>query len=404
MPKISKDEWKERSKNVLAQGFPGTNSKRWTQYPAAAPSHTNGHGINCYLYDAAGTRYLDFPSALGALSLGYSNTRVLEAVQRQAVKGCSFTLPTTLEIEVAETLGAIIPAAQKIRFLKTGGEATSAAVRIARAATGRFRILSQGYHGHGDIWTSLTPPRLGVTDGFDIDPLQYQDIPNHEYPNTIAATIVEALHLELNEAQQRWLQSLREYCTKHGIVLIFDEIITGFRVPKWTVSNMWNIQPDIICLGKGMANGYPLAVVAGKAEIMDAAEYFISSTFSGEAVSLAACKATIREIEATGKSFKDLMYYGQRLQDRLNALHPEIKFEGYGTRAMFNITNPTAALFAQEAVKSGILFGKAHFFHFGHLEANIEEYVMNIANGIVQQIKEGRVKLEGEGPKETFKR
>lgn len=399
-------EWKERSKNVLAQGFPGTNSKRWTQYPASAPSHCDGRGIGPYLFDAWGHKYLDFPSGLGSIILGYSNTRVTEAVQRQALKGCSFTLPTTLEVEVAEQLSAMVPAARKIRFLKTGGEATSAAVRIARAVTGRFIVCSQGYHGHGDMWTSLTSPALGVKDSFKILPLEVGNLPDHPYavPGDIAAIIVEALHLEMSDEQQEWLKSLRNFCTEHGIILIFDEIITGFRVPKYSVAHMWDIEPDIICLGKAIANGYPLAVVAGKPEVMDAAEYFISSTFSGEAISLAACQATMRELESNSKSLKDLHYYGMRLQDKLNALHPEIKFEGYGTRAMLNMTNPTTALFCQEMVKAGILFGKAHFYHFGHLNENVEPHVMNVAEAVMEQIKMERVKLEGEAPMETFRR
>lgn len=399
---------------MLAQGFPGTNSKRHTQYPEASPSYCAGHGSGPYLFDAFGRKYLDFPSALGALILGYTNTRVIEAVQRQAFKGCSFTLPTTLELEVAEHVAALIPVAQKTRFLKTGGEATSAAIRIARTYTNRPLILSQGYHGHGDLWTSLTEPALGIKDDFKIinlpawaDPSKLLDPDSLEQaapPEKTAAIIVEALQLEMTDQWQSYLRSLREYCTRHGIVLIFDEIITGFRVPNYSVSGMWGIEPDLICLGKAIANGYPLAVVAGKSELMDCAEYFISSTFSGEAISLAACQATLRELESSARSLKDLQFYGQRLQDKLNMLDPEIRFEGYGTRAMLNVTNPKTSLFVQEMAKAGILLGKAHFFHFAHLQENVEAFVMNVADGVMQQIKDGKVKPEGRQPTETFKR
>lgn len=396
---------------MLAQGFPGTNSKRWTQYVnGPTPTHTHGYGLGCYLHDAWGNRYLDFPSALGSLILGYSNTRVIEAVQKQAFRGCSFTLPTTLEVEVAEHLRALVPVAERIRFLKTGSEACAAAVRIARAATGRPIVLSQGYHGHNDLFTSLTDPALGVQDQFFIRSLRFYEDP-YEYvkehsdldPKQIACLIVEALYLEMSDDWANYLRLLRRFCTEHGIVLIFDEIITGFRVPDWTVSKMYSVEPDLICMGKAIANGYPLALVGGKKELMDACEYFISSTFSGDAISLAACLATIREIELRYQ-FKDLLFYGRRLQDRLNMLHPEIRFEGYGTRAMLNATNPTTALFMQEMMKAGILFGKAHFFHFGHLEANIEEYVIAVGKGVIHQMQDGKVKLEGIAPQETFKR
>lgn len=388
--------WVERSKNVLAQSSPGTNSKRWTQYvDGVYPSHTNGTGLGPYLHDAWGNKYIDFICGLGSVSLGYSNQNVNEAVIRQVMKGATHSLPTTLEVEVAEMISSIIPSAEKIRFLKTGNEAACAAIRIARSYTGKPYILNDGYHGHADIFTSLTEPSIGVAEKFRI-------VNNFHLDADAAAVMVEAAKLDLTEKWQKEITDLRQKCRENNVLFIIDEIVTGFRVPKWTVSNLWNLDPDIILLGKGIANGYPLAVVAGKKEIMDCSEYFISSTFSGEAVSLAAAKATIEEIQQ--KSLDNLMFYGQRLQDKLNTLHPDIKFEGYGTRAMLNMTNPTTALFAQEMCKAGFLFGKGHFFNFSHLEANLEQLVMNSAEGVVDQIKKGNVKLEGVMPVETFRR
>lgn len=395
-----------RQKNCLAQGHTGTNSKRFTQYPSSAPRFFT-HGAGPYAYDLTGARYIDFVSGLGSCILGYAHPKVEEAVQAQSRQGSLFSLAHPLEIEVAEMIQSIIPAAQKIRFLKTGGEACSAAVRIARAATGRKVIFSQGYHGHGDLWTSLTEPALGVDGHFHIKKLEPYEIPKDAdgvHPKEIAAIIVEALSLEMADKWQRYLSRLRDYCDQHGIVLIFDEVITGFRVPKWTASEYYSVKPDIIVLGKAIANGHPLAVVAGKKEIMDCGEYFISSTYSGELLSLAACKAVITEIQLRNKSFEDLLFYGKRLQDRLNMFDPEIIFEGYGTRAMLNITEPKTALFAQEAAKAGILFGKAHFFHFGHLEANLEEIVVNICKPLMNKIQNGEVRLDGDLPAQTFKR
>lgn len=347
---------------------------------------------------------MDFVGALGALSLGYSNQRVVEAVQRQAAKGVSFSLPTTLEVEVAEMLTALIPSVNRVRFLKNGDDASRAAIRIARAATGRQYILSDGYHGHSDIFTSLTPPALGIVDKFKILPLSEgtKDLPVGAFLPQCAAVIVEALRLDMSSEWQKYLTNLRDECRKKGVLFIMDEIVTGFRVPKWTVSNLWNLDPDIVLIGKGMANGYPLSAILGKREIMDQCEYFISTTFSGEAISLAACRATLEELQK--RSFEDLLFYGKRFQDKLNSLHSEIRFEGYGTRAMLNTTNPTTTLFMQEMVKAGFLFGKAHFFHFGHLEENIEDITMATAATVVDRIKRGEVRLEGRAPTETFKR
>lgn len=399
--------WIERSKNVLAQSYPGTNSKRWTQYVQGVyPSHTNGHGSGPYLYDAWGNRYLDFICALGASSLGYSHPKVQEAAHRQILKGASHSLPTTLEIEVAEKIASIIPSAEKMRFLKTGSEAASAAIRIARASTGKQIVWNDGYHGHADIFTSITSPALGVRDGFYLWDLKEEEgsfIKSFgTYLGETAAVIVESVKLDLSEVWQKKITELRNYCREHKIIFIIDEIITGFRVPQWTLSNLWNLDPDIILLGKGVANGFPLSIVAGKKEIMDSCEYFISSTFSGEAVSLAACEATIDSMHQL--NFEDLMFYGKRLQSKLNALHPDIQLEGWGTRAMLNVTNLTTALFMQEMCKAGFLFGKAHFFNFAHLKENIESIVMSAAEAIVDKIKKGEVKLEGSLPGETFKR
>lgn len=388
---------------MLAQGYPGTNSKRWNQYVEGVyPSHCSGRGLGPYLFDAWDNRYVDFVAGLGSIILGYSNGRVVDAVQRQCAVGANHSLPTTLEIEVAEQISALVPAAKRIRFLKTGSEACSAAVRIARGITGRRVVLSQGYHGHSDLFTSLTLPRVGVKDDFQILSLDFYEQPTFAKPQEIACIIVEALYLEMSEKWRTYLEYLRKYCTQHGIVLIFDEVITGFRVPDWTVSKMWGIEPDIIVMGKAIANGWPLALVAGKPEVMDGSEYFVSSTFSGEATSLAACQATMQELHR--KNFQDLIFYGNRLQTILNSAHPEIRFEGYGTRAMLNTTNPTTGLFMQEMCKAGFLFGKAHFFHFAHMESEVERLVLSAAEGIIEQIKQGKVKLEGQAPQETFKR
>jgi len=390
--------WVERAKNVMAQNAPGTNSKRWQMFvDGVYPSHTNGTGQGPYLEDAWGNRYIDFVCGLGAVSLGYSNQAVIDAVYRQALKGASHSLPTTLEVEIAEHLSGTIPPAQKVRFLKTGNEASLASIRIARALTGRKEILTRGYHGHGDIFVSLTPPALGIADTFEIRPLQDNDITT----NT-AAVLVEALELSFTDDWCAYLRGIRKRCQEVGAMFIMDEIVTGFRVPNWTVSQLWSIDPDMILLGKGMANGYPLSAVGGKKEVMDASEYFISSTFSGDAISLAACGATLDELQK--RDFKDLMFYGARLQKRLNELHPDIKFDGYGTRCMLNVTTPTTGLFMQEMVKAGVLFGKAHFFNFSHLESNIESIVIAAAEAAAQRIKMGLVKPEGLMPQETFKR
>lgn len=390
-------DWLQRSKDVWAQGFPATNSKRHTHFVSGVYPAFASHGVGPYIVDSNGSRYLDFVCGLGAVSLGYSNQKIIEAVTRQIQKGASFSLPHTLEVEVAEYIRGLVPCAERIRFLKNGDDASRAAIRIARAYTNRTRVLSDGYHGHSDIFTSLTEPALGVKEKFEIYPLDDDCI-----DSAVACVIVEAMKLSDKPQYFQWLRRIREKCREVGAVFVMDEIVTNCRVPQLTVSKWQDIDPDLILLGKGMANGYPLSVVGGKKDLMNCGEYFISTTFGGEAVSLAACRATLEELEK--RSFSDLIFYGKRLLEKLNALSPDIQWEGWGSRAQLNTEHPKTHLLMQEAVKSGIFLGKAFFFNFAHLESNCESMVFSALQTIVERIKRGEIKLKGEPPNYSFKR
>lgn len=385
--KVSHKTNASRIEDSFAQGFTGTNSKRHTQYPENFPPVLE-RGERCYVFDPNGKQYCDFISGLGSIILGYSNSRVIEAVKKQVNLGASFSLPTIKEIEVAEQLRALIPDIEKLRFLKTGNEASLAAIRIARAYTNRQIVLTKGYHGWGDPFTSLTPPALGVKDDYFIYQLS-EDL--HEIDqfggSKIACIIVEAIELDNGNAWRDWLKNLRVVTKKHGIILIVDEIITGFRVPGYTASNYWSIKPDLVLLGKGIANGYPLSVIGGNAALMDS-DYFVSSTFSGEAVSLAAAGATIEEIERN-RSLDDLLFYGTKLQNSLNKLHPDLKLQGYGSRCSLDVTKPIPAAFSELMCDAGYLFGKAFFYNFAHLDSNIESLVIPIAEAVMDKIKRG---------------
>jgi glutamate-1-semialdehyde aminotransferase len=392
--------WYERQTQILAQGRTSPVSKDASQFiNGIYPTHTNGSGYKCYLEDSDGNKYVDMISGLGAISLGYGDPKVTEAAIRQLRKGVSFSLPTTLEVEVAELLQSLIPCTDKWRFFKNGKDCADAAERIARAYTKRDRIYSRGYHGCSSLWTSLTEPRIGVVDSFKAS--SFEKTSDIEWGDT-AGVIVEAYHLEDSAEYIAELRELREACRKNGAVFIIDEIVTGFRVPRLTVSNLYQLDPDIILLGKGMANGFPLSAIGGKRDIIDCGEWFFSTTFSGEAVSLAACQATIEKIQT--KSLHDLMFYGKRLQTKLNELHPEIQWKGYGTRALLNTDNPTTQLLMQECADAGYLLGKAWFFNFSHLEEDIEPRLLTACRAIIENINQGRVKLRGTPPVQIFKR
>jgi glutamate-1-semialdehyde 2,1-aminomutase len=372
--------WIERGNNSLCQGFPGTNSKRHTCYPSNYPSHVV-RGEGPYVYDAWGNRYLDFVCGLGCLLLGHNHPKVVEAVQKQVVNGCSYSLPHVLEIEVAEKIQEMFPQIDKVRFLKTGNEGTLAAVRIARSYSGLNWVYSEGYHGWGDLWTSMTLPACGVEDDFKISSA------SDKYD--LGTYICEPVALDASEERKA---VLKENIERYKVT-IFDEVVTGLRVPKFSVGRWWDLTPSITVLGKAIASGYPLSVVAGKEDVMDC-DYFVSSTYSGDAVSLAACKATLEEVQKKGT--EDLLYYSKRFQDHFNKICEPIgvNITGYGSRGQINLyEEPNAALLLQEMCKAGVMFGRAFFFSHSHLEANIEDTVMNLLNDVVTKIQNGKVKL-----------
>ena len=300
------------------------------------------------------------------------------------------SLPTDLELEVAESFKSLFPFIDKVRFLKTGSEACQAAIRFARAKTETRDIFCSGYHGWHDDFTSLTSPSAGVVGNHFID--------TKEDKQKIA--IIEPIELEMSEAAKTKLIGMR---SKYE-VLIADEIITGFRVPKYSVSSYYNVAPDIICFGKAIANGMPLSVVAGTKVIMDNPDVFVSSTFSGECLSLVACQTVIREI--LKRNLTALYERANLFMDNVNSVISSIgvKIEGYGTRGMLNTSDYNTAIFMQEACKAGLLFGKAYFYNFAHMEEEIEDFAMTIIHDVVSKIKKGKVRLEGKLPNSGFKR
>lgn len=394
-------EWQKRSEDILAQGSTGTNSKRLSQYVKGVyPTHlVKADGP--YVWDDKGRRYIDFVGGLGAIILGNGHPRVMEAVQYQLRRGITCgSLPSTLEIETAELVRSIFPQMEKIRFLKTGSEACSAAIRIARAYTNNSYVLSEGYHGHHDIFTSLTPPACGVKDDFKI----VKNKARNNYGST-ACYITEPVMLTDSDERKNCLKNKMEYTRLQKGLVIFDEVVTGCRTEYFSVANKWEMDPEIMVLGKAIANGFPLSVVGGKKDVMDSKEYFISSTFSGETIGLAACKATLEELQT--KSLKDLNFYAKRFVNKFNDICApiEVKIEGWGPRGMLSMTDYKTALVAQEMCKAGVIFGKAFFYHFGHMETpGMEEIVFNVLSDAVERIKADMVQLEGELPKETFVR
>lgn len=390
-----------RAQDCIAQGAL-TNSKRPSCHVQGIyPTHVaRGHGA--YLWDHNGKKYLDFICGLGANILGYANERVNQAVAAQLGNGATLSFSTHHELEAAEKVKELVPFVDAVKFLKTGSEACSAAIRIARAATGRHWVLSDAYHGWHDDFVSLTPPAYGIpseADGYAraIDQLRTFG----QIGSDVAAVIVEPVVTDASEERRAYLQKLRAECTKHGVMLIFDEVITGFRWPRFTVANNWSITPDLIVIGKAMANGLPLAAVGGKYAVMNTPnEYFVSSTFAGETLSLVAAKATMTLLQ-TKFDLATLWERGAAFLEGFNKLWPEsIRIEGYPSRGAFKGDPKVRALVFQEACLAGILFGPSFFLSFAHVDEM--HGVLDTCRDIIGRVKRGEVKLKGELPQSPF--
>lgn len=358
------------------------------------PTHAQ-KGLGCRLW-CEGRPYIDYVCGLGTNLFGYANQTITNAAVGALNGGAVLSLSSDLEISFGRKLKELVPFVERMKILKTGTEACISAIKIARAHTKRPMILTEGYHGHADEFVSLTPPAAGCMARKYIDPLA-GDFSNLDQ-NT-AAVIVEPIMTDASETRKDWLRSLRAKCTETGTLLIFDEIITGLRVPKNTVSRYWGIEPDIICLGKAIGGGLPLSVVGGKAEVMNQPDYFVSSTFAGDRVALSAGIAAI-EMCLTVKTPERLWEQGVKFLTGFNSLLTDVKIEGYPSRGVFKGDELTKALLWQEACLAGLLFGPSWFFNHHHAEYT--DMVLNTLSDIAKKIKSGGVKLFGQMPKTPF--
>jgi glutamate-1-semialdehyde aminotransferase len=392
---VSSDfELHRRAQDSIAQGYL-TNSKRpETFVKGVYPTHV-ARGQGCYLWDHKGKKYIDFICGLGTNLLGYGNESVSSAIRQWLPNGWSHSFGTHLEIELAEKLKGIVPFVDLWRFLKTGTDACLAAIKIARAATGRSLVLSEGYHGWSDDFVSLTEPALGVPRPRPIKTL------GAVIPDDTAAVIVEPVVTDASPERLDWLRHLRTQCDKVGALLVFDEVITGLRFPKWTVSSYAGVTPDLIVLGKALANGMPLAAVGGKKAVMQSGEWFISSTYAGEVLSLAAAAATITTIERR-LPLQHLWDSGRRWLERFNAVADGVvRIDGYPTRGVLVGASPEhKALFMQEACMAGMLFGPSWFWNFPHAECAFD--ALGPIEAVCGRIRRGEVRLEGEMPRSPF--
>lgn len=293
----------DRALEVIPLGAQ-TFSKSLTQYPRGAAPFFIERAMGARCWDVDGNEYVDFNNALCSVTLGHCDADVNAAVSAQLEKGTIFSLSNELEIEVAERIVELVPCADKVRFGKNGSDATAGAVRVARAFTGREHVAVSGYHGWQDWYIGSTARNKGVpaetrslSHSFPYNDLEALERLLGEHPGRFAAVILEPMNVAW--PKPGFLQGVVDLAHAHGAVAVFDETITGFRYGLGGAQELFGVTPDLACFGKGLANGYPLAAVAGRADIMkEFEEVFFSFTMGGETLSLAAARAAVDKSRA----------------------------------------------------------------------------------------------------------
>ena len=356
-------------------GAQTVSKSRLALTPGLAPLYGDS-AKGCRIWDIDGNEYVDLINSLAAVTLGYSDPEINEAVIAQVPKGTGISLSHPIELEVAEKICSLVPSAEMVRFGKNGSDATSAAIRVARAFTGRDNVIVCGYHGWHDWYIGTTPRGLGVPKNVSdlTDSVTYNDLAAVEEllkATPTAAMILEPMNTTWPEAG--YLEGLRNLCDKHGALLIFDETITGFRFAKGGAQEYFGVLPDLSTFGKGLANGYPLSAVTGKKKYMMMLEQvFFSGTFGGELLSLTAANVALDRIMNTDVISK-ISSIGNSINEHVNPLiesnglsvflnlqgHPSWEFLLWDEK-LGDQVDSLKALFMQEMSKSGVLMLATH--------------------------------------------
>lgn len=359
-------------------------------------------GKGARVWDVDGNEYIDYNAAIGPVSLGYAYPVVDDAIRRQLEDGITFSLMSPLEVELSELIQEVIPNAEAVKITKTGADACSAAIRVARAYTGRDKVFCCGYHGWHDWYIGITSRHAGIPDAVrDMTyTFEYNDIESIKaaLDKDVAALILEPFIFEA--PKEGFLQELAEVCKANGTLLIFDEMWTGFRIALGGAQEYFNVKPDLAVYSKACANGMPIALLTGRADVMELfnTTVFSYTTFGGEALSLAACIATIKELRD-----KNVAQYldekGALLKDGYNRIARETGMDnythciGYNCRSMVTFA-PAAGnalelktLMQQEMIKRGILWAGFHNMCFSHSEADLH-YTLDAYRDIMPLMKE----------------
>jgi glutamate-1-semialdehyde 2,1-aminomutase len=386
------EELLERALRTIPLGSQ-TFSKSRTQYPHGVSPYFIQRGQGCRVWDVDGNEYVDFIMSLCAITLGYNDPEVTAAVRSQLEDGVIFSLTHRLEMEVAEQLTKMVPCGDMVRFGKNGSDATSGAIRLARAYTGRDHVAVCGYHGWQDWYIGSTARNRGVPQATrDLThTFAYNDPESllalfRQFPDGIAAVIMEPMNVV--EPKPGYLEEVKAIAHRHGALLVFDETITGFRYANGGAQSLFGVTPDLATFGKGLANGYPVSAVAGRGDVMKLMEdIFFSFTFGGETLSLAAALTTMQKLERE-PVLERIHQQGRKILERVQGLieqHDAVDFlslAGHPSWSFFLVKDAAPysmwqlkTLFMQEMLARGILAYGTHNLCYAHGDADLEKLV-----------------------------
>ncbi len=392
-------------KSSLKHLVPGgsTISKRPDLYPFKAYPIYIDKCFGAKVIDIDGNLYADFQSSLGAVLLGYNHKYVIKAISNQLKKGVLLPLSNSDVVKLAEKLCSLIPAAERVRILKNGSDATSGAVRIARAYTKKNKILACHYHGWHDWFYISTNMNKGIPDSLrsDIISFEYNNLSQLEdlfskHRNQIAAIIMEPAHLEA--PQQNYLQKVQKIARKHGALLIFDEVVTGFRYGIGGAQGYFGVIPDLACFAKALGNGSPISAIVGNAKIMDnTKEVVTTQTYAEDCLAVVAAIATL-EVLSSEPVVEYVWQLGQLFKDGFNELSHKYKIPaecvGFPPRLQINFNSyrnlssiQLKSFLLQETARDNILIGHMIFINYAHTKKDIDYLLMSIEKIFKQLIK-----------------
>jgi glutamate-1-semialdehyde 2,1-aminomutase len=417
---------RKRAHNLIPGGC-HTYAKGDDQYPALSPGFIM-KGSGCHVIDADGNEFVEYGMGLRAVTLGHAYAPVVEAAMRQMQYGSNFVRPSPIEVKCAEEFLRMIPGAQMVKFAKNGSDTTSAAIRLARAYTGRDLVAICADHAFfsvDDWFIGTTKMSAGIPAAIQELTLsfRYNDISSvqalfDQHPGRIAAFILEPE--KNNPPTNGFLKRLRELCSKHGALLIFDEMITGFRWHNGGGQAYHNVVPDLSSFGKALGNGFSVSALAGRYEFMKLGGlsheqervFLLSLTHGAETSNLAAALQVIRTYQRE-PVVSTLWKQGQRLAEGVSKVIDELELDGYfeligrpcclvyATRDTNNKPSQWfRALFLQELIKQGIL-APSFVVSYAHSDEDIDRTIEAVRGALIvykQALEEGVNKFLIGGP------